>query len=333
MISSIFALALCFLGNPPETSDLERYEATERHMGVVFNIVLYSESETKAKLGFEAAFDRIDQLDRTMSDYDSDSELSRLSNSSPTSEPVKVSDDLWRVLVKSQDLSEKSDGAFDVTVGALTKLWRRARRQHELPSEERLKEAMRAVGYRHLSLDCGTKSVSLGIPNMRLDLGGIAKGYAADEALAALKTLGISRALVNASGDIALGDSPPGKPGWKIGIAPLNPDTTPSRFLELSNCAVATSGDAWQFVEVDGRRYSHIIDPRTGLGLMERSSVTIVAPTCTDADGLASAVSVLGPKAGVDFVDKIPKTVAIVVRLTDDKPETIESKSFSQMTK
>jgi len=333
MISSIFALTLSFLGAAPESDNLHRYEATGRHMGVVFKIAIYSESETKAKLGFKAAFDRIDELNRTMSDYAPDSELSRLSRTSPTSQPVEVSCDLWQVLAKSQDLSKKTDGAFDITVGPLTKLWRRARRQKELPSKQRLQEEMRAVGYQHLKLNRSNKSASLSVPNMRLDLGGIAKGFAADEALIAIKSQRISQALVNASGDIALGDSPPGKSGWKIGIAPLDANSPPSRFLELSNCAVATSGDAWQFVEVDGKRYSHIIDPRTGLGVTNRSSVTIVAPNCTDADSLASAVSVLGPKAGIELVDSISNAAAVVIQLKNGNPEAIESKLYSKLAK
>jgi thiamine biosynthesis lipoprotein len=248
-----------------------------------------------------------------MSDYDPESELSRLSRSSPMTCGVRVSEDLWRVLTKSQALSERSEGAFDVTVGPLSKLWRRARRQRKRPSPERLEAARAAVGYRHLRLDPRRRAVQLVRPNMRLDLGGIAKGYAADEALAALRRMGLPRALINAGGDIAAGDPPPGRTMWKIGVAPLERDAAPSHHIGVANGAVATSGDAWQFVEINGARYSHIIDPRTGEGLTTLSSVTVVAPDCATADSLASAVSVLGPDEGLALVEETPCAAALFV--------------------
>ena len=129
-----------------------------------------------------------------------------------------------------------------------------------------------------LRLDKVARTCTLTKPKMKLDLGGIAKGYAADQALAVLKSQGVVSALVDASGDLAIGAAPPGQQGWKIGIAPLEAGSPPSRFLMLAECGVATSGDAWQFVEIDGHRYSHIIDPHTGIGLTTRSSVTVIAP-------------------------------------------------------
>jgi thiamine biosynthesis lipoprotein len=283
-------------------------------MGVEFEVELFAPTDDAAATAIKAAFTRIADLDRALSDYDPASELSRLSETSTvppgadltnppaTAKPVPLSDDLWRVLRDSQDLSRQSDGAFDVTIGPLTKLWRRARRQKELPTDERLAEARASVGYQHLALDEAHRSAQLRRPNMRLDLGGIAKGYAADEALAAIKKCGLTRALVRASGDIAVGDPPQGQTGWKIGIAPLNPDEPPTRFVRLANQAISTSGDSRQHLVVDGRRYSHIIDPRTGFGVAGRSSVSVIARTGTQADGLATAVSVLGADRGLALV-------------------------------
>lgn len=293
--------------------ELHRYEAKQPHMGTLFSIEFFAPDKETAEKCFAAGFERVADLNRIMSDYDPESELSRLSSSSPHEKPVRVSDDLFGVLSESQRLSLQTGGAFDVTVGPLTKLWRRARRRKELPDPRRLAAARNSVSYKLLKLDPQGNAVQLLRPNMRLDLGGIAKGYAVDEALTAIRALGVMRVLINAGGDIVVGDAPPGESGWRIGVASLLPDAPPSRFLSLANCSVATSGDAWQYVEFDGKRYSHILDPHTGLGLTQRSSVSVIAPTGILADSLASAVSVLGPERGIALLDKSPKTSGIVI--------------------
>ncbi len=164
---------------------------------------------------------------------------------------------------------------------------------------------------------------------MRLDLGGIAMGYAVDEALKVLRDRGITRALVDASGDIGVSDPPPGKDGWTIGVVPLSAAGTPSREIVLANAAVTTSGDAFQHVTIDGTRYSHIVDPRTGLGLTDQSGVTVIAPDCTTADSMATAVSVMGPTAGLEFVEATPAAAAFIVRAGEGfKPRTFESSRF-----
>ncbi|MCH8923662.1 MAG: FAD:protein FMN transferase [Planctomycetes bacterium] len=294
--------------------ELDRFTYTQVHMGAPFRIVLYGPNREAAGKAAQAAFARIKQLDEILSDYKPQSELNRLSRSGPASRGVKVSDELWTVLSRAQALSRETDGAFDVTVGPYVRLWRRARRNKQMPSERLLAEAKASVGYRHVRLDEHRHTVQLTRAKMQLDLGGIAKGYAADEALAVLKRHGVTRALVDAGGDIALGAAPPDRKGWRIGVAPLaGADGKPSRYLVLSNVGVATSGDAHQFVEIDGRRYSHIVDPHTGLGLTVRGSVTIVAPDCITADSLASAVSVLGPQRGMKLVEARCGVEAIVM--------------------
>lgn len=291
-------------------------------MGVDFEVVLYAPDEKRAAQAIDAAMVRIAALDKALSDYDLESELSKLSVTSAVAgsqaakvefPAVKLSDDLWTVLAFSQQLSEQSGGAFDVTVGPLTKLWRRARRQQALPEPELFDPAKAAVGYQSLRLDEKAKTAQLRKPNMRLDLGGIAKGYAADEALAAVKRHGISRALVRASGDIAAGDPPPGEAGWLVGIAPLDPDEPPSRFVRLANRAVSTSGDSRQHLEIGGKRYSHIVDPRTGFGVLGRSSVTVIAPRGIAADSLATAVSILGPDKGLALIAKYDEAALLMV--------------------
>jgi len=262
-------------------------------MGVEFEVVLYATDERDAEAAITAVFARVADLDKKLSDYSLSSELSLLSAKAPTAEPVQLSDDLFTVLAAAQRLAVDSDGAFDVTVGPLTKLWRRARRQKELPDAELLKQAFAAVGHRHLQLDAAAKTAILKQPGMRLDLGGIAKGYAVDQALALLSEKRFKQALVRASGDIAAGDPPPNESGWKVGLAPLNPDEPPSVFVALRNQAISTSGESRQHLVVDGKRYSHLIDPRTGRPITGRKSVTIIAPRGIDADCLASAAAIL----------------------------------------
>ena len=296
-------------------ADLERFTFSQPHMGTVFRIVLYAESGEVAKRASDAAFTRIAELNGVMSDYIPTSELSRLSKTSGSGQWVRLSDDLWRVLAYARDVSEISDGAFDITVGPIVRLWRRARRQFELPSRSRIDEAKARVGWQHVQLDVGSKSVKLLKPGMRLDLGGIAKGFAADEALAAMKSHGVSQALIDAGGDILLGDAPPGRPGWRVGIASVDPKTqTPARIVLLANAAMATSGDAWQYVEIEGVRYSHIVNPETGIGLTHRSSVSIIAGTGMMSDALASAVSVMGTERGITLIDTLPHVHAFVLQ-------------------
>jgi thiamine biosynthesis lipoprotein len=300
-------------------------------MAVPVKIVLYAPNEATAERAREAAFARIRELNGVMSDYDPQSEVRKLVAASAGGNAVPVSDDLWRVLAAAVELSDKSDGAFDVTIGPVVRLWRRARRRQEMPSRERIEEALQAVGYKSIRLDPQTRSVKLLKPGVGIDLGGIAKGYVIDEALAELRRQGITRALVDAGGDVGLGDPPPDKPGWVIAIAALEPDDPPSRFLQLAKAAVATSGDTWQYVEIDGRRYSHLVDPRTGIGLTDHSSVTVIARDAMTADGLASAVSVLGPKKGIALIDAIPGAAALVVRAPEGKVETVESCGWARL--
>jgi thiamine biosynthesis lipoprotein len=311
-----------------DDGELERYEASRPSMGTLFQITLYASDEASAQLAFDAAFARIEELNGIFSDYDSDSETNRLCRAAPMDRPVGVSHEMATVLGRSLRLSKRTDGAFDVTVGPLSRLWRRARRRKELPSTERLQQAVAATGYRHIRLDPEDRTVQLLVPDMRLDFGAIAKGFAADEAIATLRKLGVRRALVNAGGDIAMSESPPGQTGWRIGIAPLAARDPPSRFLRLANCGIATSGDAWQFVEIEGNRYSHIVDPRTGIGTADRVSVTVVARDCTTADSLASAVTVLGPQEGIQLVEHTCGASCLIVRVEDEQAKTHESQGF-----
>ena len=303
-----------------------RFEFNQIQMGMPFRLVVYARHEDSANAAASAAFARIKQLNGIMSDYDPDSELMQLCRTAGSGQPVQVSPDLKAVLSRALALSRKSDGAFDVTVGPIVKLWRKARKSKVLPPAAEIDAARKLVGYRNIRLDEQAGTVELLLAGMQLDLGGIGVGYAIDQALFVLKSRGIESALIDGSGDIGVSGPPPGQRGWRIGIAPLDADKEPSRFLILKNGAVTTSGDAFQFVEVAGRRYSHIVDPSTGLGLTERSSVTVIAPDCTVADSYTKAVSVLGRERGLALIDATPGAAAIVVRAVDGPVELFESK-------
>jgi len=318
VVRFFICLAAFWLGGSTVLADdLQRYESTEPHMGTRFRIVLYAKSNEQARAAFQAAFARVAKLNSILSDYDSESELSRLSTTAPHDDPVEVSDDLWAVLHRAQQVSRASDGAFDVTIAALTTLWRAARKKKQLPQEDKLMAARAAVSYRFVELDEEQQTVRLTRGGMRLDLGGIAKGYAADEVIALLKRRGIGRVLIDAGGDLALSGPPPGKPGWTISVLPVEPGGKGTKLLTLKHCGVATSGDRWQFVDIDGRRFSHIVDPQTGLGLTRRSSITVIAPTGMTADALASALSVLPPKQGVKLADDTEGVAALIAVKTD----------------
>ena len=319
---------------PRATSQLglqtsHRFTFSEAHMGTMFRIVLYAPDATTAEKASRAAFDRIAALDNTMSDYKPDSELMRLSRGAG-GPPAKVSEDLFQVLAAAQELAARSGGAFDVTVGPLVRLWRRARRRHELPDADRLAQALALVGYRNLLLDPRHRTAQLLKPAMLLDLGGIAKGYAADEALSVLKRDGISSALVAAAGDIVCSRPPTGRESWRIEIAAPVASTTSAdkrtRYLSLRDAAVSTSGDAEQDLDVSSRHYSHIINPATGMALTGRRSVTVVAPRGITADSYAVAVCVLGPKRGLELIDSTDGTSALIVESSGRGFQYFESK-------
>jgi thiamine biosynthesis lipoprotein len=312
---------------PSARVSVKRYEFTHRQMGTLFHLILYASDSIKAGETAEMAFKRVDQLNDILSDYKEDSELSRLSATAGTGQKIKVSDDLWRVLQQSAALSRLTNGAFDITVGPYVQLWRRASRQQQLPSREVLLKTSGSVGYQHIKLYPGEQAVELTRPGMRLDAGGVGKGYAVDEAMKILQQQGIQSALVDGGGNILVSKAPPGKKGWQIDL--LIPQTgQPQRKLtaELVHKAVATSGDMYQFVELDGKRYSHIIDPRTGLGLTSQIMVTVLAREATMADLYSTTLSVLGPQEGLIMVERTKHLAAFISVKTGDSVQTWQSR-------
>lgn len=333
--ASLLLLPFALLGanacRTTSPSALQRFEFEQPQMGLPFRIVLYAESPSLAEAAARAAFARVAELNQVFSDYEDDSELTLLSRSSGSGCAVPVSDELWRLLNIAETMSRRSDGAFDITVGPLVQVWRRARRQRELPTPEVIAEAKSRVGWQKVVLDSRVRTAKLLVSGMRLDLGSIAKGRALDEALRELRSHGIPRALVTGSGDMALGDPPPGRTGWRIELAPLDaPGAPPTQFLSLRNCGFATSGDLFQHVELGGKRYSHIVDPHTGLGMTDHSLVTVIARDCVTANSLSTTTCVVGPERGLALVNGTPGASARVVRKPGERVEVSESPSFAR---
>ena len=309
---------------------LKRYMRTEAHMGTYFTIILYARQDTAAEGAFRAAFDRIRQLDRIFSDYKSDSELNRLCRRAGEG-PVRVSRELFEVLKLAQSVSQASAGAFDVTVKPVVKLWRRARRQHRVPSPQRLKQALRLVNYRAVVLDPASQTVWLKQPGMRLDLGGIAKGYTLAAVLQLLAERGIERALVDGGGDIAVGQPPPGKRGWTILVpAPKGASARPVSMV-LAQRAVATSGDAEQYVVLNGVRYSHIVDPRTGWPVVGPRQVTVVHERAALADAWATALSVHDPQQALALANAHHLAARIIFSPEAGQFRILDSMAFRKL--
>ncbi len=267
-------------------------------MGVAARIVFFAPDESAARQAERAVYARLNELDAVMSDYRKDSELMQLCSREP-GVWHEVSDDLCTVLWWAKVLAELSGGAFDPTVGPSVRLWREARRSGEMPDATELEAARQVSGHELMDVDVATRCVRLATAGMALDLGGIGKGFAADEALRTLARLGIHSALIDLGGDITLGHPPPGEAGWRVqvergaGTGTEEDGAGDTIELVLAHAAVATSGDREQFVIIGGERFSHIIDPRRGRALTQGAAATVIARSGTLADALASAACVL----------------------------------------
>jgi thiamine biosynthesis lipoprotein len=339
---AVFALVFCaFAGcvrHAParpaaqQGQDEKPFEFVRQKMGGPFKILLYAKDQAAADHAAEAGFARVDQLNSVLSDYDPASEISKLSQRTldgPMPEPVTVSEDLWRVLDRSVELAKRSDGAFDITIGPLVRLWRRSRDLKELPTSERIEQTRQSVGYRLIRLEPKNRTVQLLAPRMRLDVGGLAIGYVTDQVRDAVAKAGSPCVLVDGGGEVSVGDPPPGRRAWRVAIQSLkSPDEVTGEFVELRNACVTSSGDTRRFVEIGGTRYSHIIDPKTGLGLTRRIGATVISPDGMTADALDTAVCVLGTEKGIELIDQTPGAAGRITTIEGDEVKLYESKHF-----
>ncbi len=387
---------------------MRRYRFTHTSMSIDLTILAYASEPSQAADAATAAFARIDQLDGILSDYNPESELRQLCDTAGSGTFVPVSDDLWYVLQRSVEFSIFTDGAFDITAAPAIRLWRRSRTSRALPPPDRMSEALKLVHWQNIEFDPSAQAVRLKVSGMRLDVGGIAKGYIVAEALKTLRDHGVQSALLSAGGDVGVSDPPPGEAGqhggWILGVAPLtttpganrvrpayreisdltaedvaqleqysqstssvstiqsypktdstetsetihshintsgsidDPDVStdntqrPSHYIIVSNCFAATSGDAFQFVVINGVRYSHILDPRTGQAVTTPCSVSLIGTDAVATDALATTMNVVGPEAGVALLERYhrehPSTSAIAAHfLWRESSETCDRTS------
>ncbi|MFM9872899.1 MAG: FAD:protein FMN transferase [Fimbriimonadaceae bacterium] len=261
-----------------------KFTYTEIHMGGELRLTFYASDQSQADQAAKAAYVEIERLEQIMSDYRPSSEIRQLKPNVKT----KISDPLFEIITIAQKISAETDGAFDITAGPAVKLWRNARATGRLPGPIEVKQALKFVDYRQITLDPTDQTITVSKPGFAIDLGGIAKGYACDAAIRILKENQISQAIVQAGGDIAISNPPPNQEGWQVQI-PGEP--SPRAF---QNCAISTSGDTEQFIEFNGNRYSHIVDPRTGIGVTNRVMATVIAKRGAFSDPLATAHCVQG---------------------------------------
>ncbi|MFT6575898.1 MAG: thiamine biosynthesis lipoprotein [Akkermansiaceae bacterium] len=263
-----------------------RIETQRPLMGTLFKIISYASEPKEGYAAMENALDLAEAFGDRATDYDPNSELNQLTKS-PLNTPIKVSDHLFQVLLLGQKLALQTEGIFDPTYGPLTHLWRETRRSKRVPSPQEIAAAKERCGIKNLTFDEKNQTITILRDDLQLDLGGIAKGFAADLIFDHLKKQGFPQTLVAAAGDLRLGNSPPDKEGWTIGLRTFR--LTPTSTLPLKNCAVSTSGDLFQSVMSEGKKYSHLIDLRTGLGLTTRRAASVILPEAKLTDPLATA--------------------------------------------
>lgn len=314
--------------------EMQRHVFTEPLMGTTFRVTLYANDSQLARAAADSAFARAHVLNGLLSDYDAQSELSRLSATAGSGEQVPVGPELWELLEKAALVWEQSNGAFDITAGPYVRLWRSLRRQTgaRLPDQAVLDSLAERVGQQYLLLNDGY--VELLRPGMLLDPGGIGKGFTADRMMEVLRSFGVESALVDAGGDLVASNPPPGELGWPVQLTAHEEDGRPvPRMLWLGNNALATSGDLFQYAVIDGQRYSHIIDPKTGLGLTEGRTVTVIGYNGALTDAYSTALSVMPVEKALELVNSLRQYEAYIEIDTPSGVMLHESKGFSSLLK
>jgi thiamine biosynthesis lipoprotein len=297
-------------------------------MGSPFNIVMYAEDSLQAAKAAASAFLLVDTLNEIFSDYLPESELNRLCKTAGSGAWVNVSEPLYDILKKSVDAGKKSNGTFDITISPLVRLWRKARAEKILPSQKAIDSAMNKTGVHLIMLDKNSATVRLAKKGMQLDLGGVAKGEVAQKVCDRLFSSGFPYVLADAGGDLVAGDVPEGVNGWHVGINQPGSEEIMNQQLLVKNQAVATSGDLYQFVEIDGTRYSHVIDPSTGIALTSSRNVTVISPHGYQADWLTKACSILPIKKALKMARKMKGISVQIAVLKNGIPHYFRSKHF-----
>jgi thiamine biosynthesis lipoprotein len=301
------------------------YDKSLKLMGNRFQLTAVSNSETLANTAIDAGIREIQRIEKLLTTYNEESETA-LINRNAGIHPVKITKETFDLIRRSQKISEITQGAFDITYGSVEKrLWNFDAEMRKLPDAKTASKMVRLINYRNIQLDELDYSVMLKEKGMRIGFGGIGKGYAAERAKLVMKENGIESGIVNASGDMTTwGLQPDGKP-WTIGIADPNAKDKIFSYMNITDMAVATSGNYEKFILVDGQKYSHTINPKTGLPIRGIKSVTIISPNAEIADAMATPVMIMGIRAGLDMINQINNLEAIVV---DDYDRVSTSKNI-----
>ena len=321
-------LFLCIMMLRDAQAQYKKYSFMQPEMGSPFTIVLYSTDSLKANDAASSIFRMVDTLNWIYSDYLPGSELNLLCAQAGTGKWIPVSETLFSILTKAYQASRASRGRFDITLSPVIRLWRTARRGKRLPDPDSLAAALRLTGYKLMQLDPVHRTVRLQKRGMQLDLGGIAKGDVAQKAAARLREQAFPFSLIDAGGDIMAGDVPPGVLGWHVAINLPETESLMDRQLLLRNTAVTTSGDLYQYLEVNGIRYSHIIDPLTGRALTNARNVTVISRNGANADWLTKACSIMPVNEALQLIKRFPSTEVQIGMIENNRLRFYRSPGF-----
>ena len=302
----VIALVVLFTLLAIQRQKIQPLKRSQMIMGTMVEITVMPPDEQ----AIEAAFEEMKKVDTLMSTYKENSEVSILNREGEN----HLSAETLQVIREAINFSEITGGAFDITCRPLINLWKKAKKEQVIPSPQEIKEALSLVGYEKIKILPEGDVVRFKQKGMQIDLGGIAKGYAVDRAIEALRKNGIRRALVNAGGDLyALGNGPGGEK-WKVGIQDPREEGKLLGIIKVKDVGVATSGDYQRYFTIEGKRLSHIVNPKTGQTVQDvPMSVTVIAPHATTTDALATGVFVLGPQKGMELIESLPQVEGMIV--------------------
>jgi thiamine biosynthesis lipoprotein len=278
-------------------------------MGTRCAVELWSTDRAAGNAAIDAVFEEFRRIDRLMSTYKPDSEISAV-NARAAQSPVKVSKEFYDLIAQSIEYSKLTRGAFDITYASVGYLY--DYREHVHPDDARIAAALPGINWRHIELLPARTAIRFRHPSVRIDLGGIGKGYAVDRGIAVLRSRGIDRAMVNAGGDTRIIGDRFGRP-WMVGIRNPDDEGKVALRLPLTDAAISTSGDYERYFEEDGVRYHHILDPKTGKSARKVRSVTVITDTATRSDALTKSVFIMGAEAGIAFINTLPDVDAIAI--------------------
>ena len=299
-------------------------------MGTIFKVSVHSEKfRNKVDDIVQGSFKIADEMDDRFSDYSAESEVSKF-NKQESYIPFKISSELLELLTISQSLYHKTSASFEPAAGALTQLWRLSRKTKRLPDQKTLSLAIKASSFASLIIDRKNKTLTKKNHLTRLDFGGIAKGYTADKMLNYLQEHDLKSCSISAGGDVIVGNPPPGRLYWIIRINPFGDSNSETMRVKLSNAAVSTSGNVEQFIQIGGKKYSHIVNPKNGLGLTTNHAAVVISNKGSMSDALATSISILG-KSGLKILDHFPNTEAAIIDLNDNK--VTKSSNFNKFSK